>query len=166
MGSVKKDNLTLAISYFERFLDKPFEQAEANPIFGWKLVEILWPLNDIFRPNIEQIKTIKYREKFEKRADRAIEKFAYNPHPKTWSGLEPGTWRVLLERHQQLIAVALANELEGNPVTILPSGLPLNSQLGGVMLLLLHSMTLPGPAGDQSHLELPDGESPASLTRH
>ena len=113
-----------------------------------------------------RIRTVKYRLKLEKEADKAIELFALNPVAKTWEDLPAGVWRVLLERHAQLTNVVLANDMAENPVTLLPEGLPSSAKLSGLMLLLLHSMKLPFPPEDRSQLEAPPEAPPASLKLH
>ena len=158
--------MSLAFQYFEEILGKPLDLIEPIPVTGWEVVETVWPLNEIFRPFLTRIRTVKYDERYEAAADAAIEKYVQSQSAKTWDDLPAEVWRVLLERHQQLIIVALANEKEGNPVTILPSGLPASARLGGIMLLLLHGMKLPWPAEDRSQFEFPEGGSPSSLTQH
>ena len=157
-------NLNLALAFLEKALGRPLDGVEPVPVSGWRVVEILWPLNSIFKPGIERIKTVAYRPAFETEADKAIEAFAANPNAATWVNLSPGAWRVLLERHQQMLVVAMANEAAGNnSLTRLPFGLPKAAELPGVMLLFLHSMKLPYPPEDRSQLELPDGTAPESL---
>ena len=74
---------------------------------------------------------------------------------------------MLLERHQQWLVVATANEVEGNDiVTHLPADLPESHWLPALMLSMLHGMELPWPPGDRSQLELPDGDAPPGLQRH
>lgn len=159
-------NIQLAYEYFERIIGRPLNQTLPVPVSGWEVVEIVWPLNEVFRSFLTRIRTIKYDQRFETSADEAIEQFVKNQKPETWKTLAGETWRVLLERHQQLIVVALANEMQNNKVTVLPQGLPKNARLGGIMLLLLHSMILPWPSEDRSHFDLPEGGPPSSLTVH
>jgi hypothetical protein len=160
-------NLQLAFKYFENVMGMPLDQIQPVPIDGWKLVEILWPLNDLFRPYLSRIRTIKYNRKFEEEADKAIELYVRNQNPRDWNNLAGETWRVLLERHQQLLVVALANEHAGNPsITQIPFGLPHSALLPGIMLLLLHSMELPWPPEDRTDIEFPNNGPPTSLAQH
>lgn len=160
-------NKKLAIEYFESILGKPLSQFPPMPVSGWEVVEILWPLNEIFRPLLYRIRSIRYDERFESAADKAIEKYIkLNNFKKAWDGLPGEVWRVLLERHIQLLAVALANEMAGNPVTVLPPGLPDSARLSGIMLLLLHGMKLPWPPEDRSEFEFPEGGPHPSLRLH
>jgi hypothetical protein len=158
-----RPNLALACAYFEREIGKPLDEVPPIPLSGWDVVTALWPLNDVFRPHIARIRTVRYEARFEPDANAAIEAFAGAPVAETWSDLSAGTWRVLLERHQQMLVVAMANERAGNPVTVMPPGLSATARLAGAMLLLLHSMKLPFPLADRSQLELPEGSPPAPL---
>jgi len=161
------ENIQLAIRYFESVMGCQIDTLIPVPVSGQKLVEVLWPLNDVFRPYMSRIKTIKYDAKYETSADEAIEKFAKNPIPQTWDKLSGQTWRVLLERHTQLLIVGMANDKAGNPsVTSLPLGLPNSACLPGIMLLLLHSMKLPWPSADRSNFEFPEGNHPVTLQLH
>lgn len=158
--------MKLAFQYFEEILGKPLQNITPIPVTGWEVVEIVWPLNEIFRPFMTRIGTIKYDARYEAAADEAIEKYVRNQSAKTWEKLHGEVWRVLLERHLQLMVVAIANERAGNPVIVFPSGLPASARLGGIMLLLLHGMKLPWPAEDRSQFEFPEGGPPSSLTQH
>lgn len=161
------DNLNLAYKYFEKVLGQPINEFTPVQLSGWEVVEIVWPLNDFFRPKWHQINTLRYPSNFEKAANDAIERFVLNPGQKTWENLEAGVWRVLLERHQQLIQMAIANEIAGNTViTHIPNGLQQIEKLCGIMLLLLHSMKLPWPPEDRSQLEPPGLYPPASMKLH
>ena len=160
------DNFSLALKYFEKVFGQSIDNIKPVELSGWEVVEIIWPLNNLFRPKWRHIRSVKYRIGFEKEADKAIEDFVVNPVAGIWDNLADGTWRVLLERYTQLIQLALANELADNPVTYLPEGLPKASQLCGLMILLLHSMKLPWPPGDRSHLEKPAESPPESLRLH
>lgn len=152
-----------AREYFEKIIGHPLELSKPEPVSGWDLVVTLWPLNEIFQPVIHRVRTVKYRDRHEAPADQAILDFSVDPRAETWAGLPVGTWRVLLERHQQLMVVALANEMAGNTFTYLPSTLPDDARLAGVMLLLLYQMKLPFPVADRSRLELPEGTPDPSM---
>ena len=161
------DRFQLAISYFESVMGKSIQQVPPVPVSGMGMVEIIWPLNEMFQPFITRIRTIKYDSKYEAAADKAIELYVRNPGISVWDSLPGDVWRVLLERHNQLIATGMANEVAGNKnFTALPLGLPESARLGGIMLLWLHSMPLPFPPEDRSDFELPAGSQPASMTLH
>ena len=150
--------------YFEKVMGCSLDDLVPKPVSGWRVVEILWPLNDVFREHIHRIRSIKYRPEFEPEADKAIDLFAADPRAESWASVSPGAWRVLLERHMQMMQVAQANEVAGNDIiTVLPSGLPKICELSGIMLVLLREMSLPFPVIDRARLELPDGPPPVSL---
>lgn len=156
-------NVELAKAYFESILDKPFAEMQFVQLGGMQVLEILWPVNDIFRPRLHDIRAIPYSKHHSHEADAAIEAFSANPVAQAWQDLEPDVWRVLLERHHQTLMVAATNEVQGAPLTSIPDGFPQNAVLPAVMLLLLHSMRLPWPPGDRSELELPEEEGPETM---
>jgi hypothetical protein len=160
-------NFGLAIKYFESVLGQPLNQIPPVPLSGWETIEIVWPLNEVFRPFLTRICTVAYNQAFESVADKAIEDYVLHPGPDAWEKLPSEVWRVLLERHDQLIRACLANEDAGNQrFTSLPLGLPASARLPGIMLLWLHGMKLPFPVKDRSDYELPVGCPPGSTTLH
>lgn len=158
--------MSLALKYFEEVMGKPLDNITPVPVSGWEVVEILWPLNDVFRPFLHRIRSIKYDQKYESAADKAIERYVSLQSAEAWNNLPGEVWRILLERHMQLIAVAIINEKEGNNLTVFPLGLPAHARLGGIMLSLLHGMKLPWPPEDKSRFELPEGGPPSSMRLH
>jgi hypothetical protein len=154
-------NIQLALKYLQRSIDRPLSSCKPLPISGMQVIEILWPLNELFRPRIEIIRVVEYDPRYERKANDAIELFAYHG-AKQWTNLHLATWRVLLERHEQALVVSIANEKAGNHIISLPECCPSEARLGCVMLFLLHSMVLPLPPTDKSHFELPEGD-PASF---
>ncbi|EAB2190864.1 hypothetical protein FPN07_12740 [Salmonella enterica] len=68
-----------AIKLLEMFckaeLNHPLESSQFVSLGGYDTLECLWPLNERFKPRMEQIKTISYRKQFEKAADDAIADF-------------------------------------------------------------------------------------------
>lgn len=60
-------------AYVEHALGRPLETCRPVPLTGWQAVEALWPLNERFRPNIHQIRSLPYDAAFEPEADGAIE---------------------------------------------------------------------------------------------
>lgn len=161
------NNFQVVRAYFESVMGKPLDQIPPVSFSGRDVAEIVWPLNEVFRPFLTRIRTISYDPKYEAAADNAIERYVKNPVLATWNNLPGGVWRVLLERHQQLIMMAFASDIAGNTkFTSLPLGLPENARLGGIMLFWLHGMKLPFPIEDRAAFELPSGTSPASMTLH
>ena len=159
-------NFDLFNAFISKVLGKPIDSTTPVMLSGWEVVEALWPLNELFRPNIEQIKSISYDPFFEAELDAALEKEVMRDADAESEAFSPGAWRVFLERQQQAIVLALANEVAGNPVMPIPSELPESARSGAAMLFLLHGMKLPFPVVDRSGFALPQGPAPASLRRH
>lgn len=164
---MKPKVLELTKRFFSEKLGAGWENTPPVPLTGMEAIEVLWSLNDVFRPCFERIKTVKYRSRCESGADKAIETFAYHPSPEAWRDLTPCVWRVLLERHQQMIVVAAASEAQHNTrFMYLPQGLPESEKLPALMLFWLHSMELPFSAEDRSQLELPEQFSEVPMQLH
>lgn len=125
-------------------------------ITGERYMEIMWPLNDMFRARLHEIRTLPYDAAFEAEADAAIGRMA-DDAAEAWTGLSPGAWRVLLERHLQMLAVAAANMAAGNPLMTLPPGPPLSEGdlRVGLALTWLLRMKLPFPEADRARYEFP-----------
>lgn len=131
---------------------------------GWQVVELLWPLNERFRPLFQRIATVPYNDAFSADADTAIERMVFDSAD--WADLPAGVWRVLLERQQQMLRVALANEMTGTPLMSLPAALPHGALPAAAMLFWLHGMRLPFPPADRSGSALPPAAALASLRPH
>lgn len=129
--------------------------ASLRPILlgGYDTLECLWPLNDRFKPRIEQIRTINYRTQFEKAADEAIE--SYLTKDDDWSGLPLVVWRVLIERHQQAILMCVTNALAGNAGLMpVPVGLSQIARTKFAVAFLWYAMKLPYKVTDESQLDI------------
>ncbi len=155
-----------AMAYFARCLGSDWQSSPPLSISGWRVIELLWPLNPVFRQHLAEIRSIRYLPRFAAEADAAIIAAVDRPISEAWAEASPGAWRVLLERHQQMVSVAMANERAGQHVTAMPHGLDEDQQRAALMLLLLLRMKLPFPIADRSRLELPDGPPPSSFLRH
>ena len=142
------DRFEPAMRFFRRCLGDDWE-AKASPqrVTGQGVTELLWPLNAVFRRRLAELERLKYEARFESAADSAIDDIAAAMDLDTIDAAPAGVVRVLLERHRQMLVVAMANEKAGNPVTTLPSGLSREQQTVAVMLTLLRGMTLPWPPG-------------------
>lgn len=158
------------IELFERLVLQvtgvPLRSQRPAYLSGWQVVESLWPLNEAFRPKWLMIRGLPYDPLFEHEADEAIAARALGLPGADWESLPAGAWRVLLERQQQAIVVALANETAGNPLMPVPEGFPESARSAAAMLFLLHRMKLPFPVEDRSDMTLPSGSALASLRRH
>ena len=159
------ENSKLFRVFAESILGKPLESFAPTWLSGWECVAALWPLNERFRPAIERIRAIEYDAAFTGEADAAIELLLVNPDA-SWDNLSSGAWRVLLERQQQAIMVALANEREGNPVMPIPPGFSPQQITVSVTLFLMHGMNLPWSPADRYGFEIPPGSALASLRPH
>jgi hypothetical protein len=104
-------------------------------ITGQRYMELMWPLNDVFRIRLHEIGSLTYDASFETEADSAIAALPENPS--AWQAASPGAWRVLLERHVQMLEVALANALIGNPLITFPPGPALSDDEWRTGLMLL-----------------------------
>ena len=138
----------VAMAFFRRCLGDDWE-TDALPVklYGKEIVDLLWPLNDVFRPRLGKIEAQPYDARFHAAADSALDDMARAEDLGALGAAPAGALRVLLERHRQLVCVAMANEEAGNPITTLPSGLSRDRQRIGIILLLLRSMELPWPPG-------------------
>lgn len=133
--------------------------AQIELISWWRVIELLWPLNDMFRARLGDIRALEYNEQYEDEADSAIAAYVKNPGAGAWDEISLGVWRVLLERHQQMLALASYHEATGAPPLKAPAGLGEPDQLLFLMLVLLGRMKLPLPAADRSQLALPQAPS-------
>lgn len=158
------DRVGLIRELAEAALKRPLEACRPLPLSGWQAVEALWPLNDRFRPKLHMIRSIGYDPAHEREADQAIE--ALLLAQSDWGDVTANAWRVLLERQQQGLAVALLVERSGRPLMSVPEGLSSADRSALAVAFVLHSMRLPWPAEDRAGLELPHGALPASLQRH
>lgn len=138
----------VAQRYFEQVTGHALALSRPVPLSGMEVVEALWPLNAVFTPLFARLKTLRYEACFEVDADAAIEA---DPNGSDWSALPLGALRVLLERQQQMLVMASANEAAGNDaVTFIPHDLPAGHRTAAVALLFLHRMKLPWPVADRS----------------
>lgn len=129
-----------------------------NPqsVSGWRVIELLWPLNDLFRPRLHEIGPLPYDPAYEPAADAALNTLV-EPSPAPWRNLPPPVWRVLLERQLQAIETAGLHHIQtdGAPFTMLPRGLSEADLSTFAAVLLLHGMKLPLPPADRSAHEFP-----------
>jgi len=113
---------------------------DLEPMSGWRFVELLWPLNDMFRARLPAIRGLPYDASFEAEADAAILALQDRPGAAGWAELSPGAWRVLLERHQQAITLAVMVDAQDKPFLVIPRGLSEDDQRTGAALLVLLEM--------------------------
>lgn len=144
----------------------PLRSQRPTYLSGWQVVESLWPLNEVFRPKWLMIRGLSYDPLFERAADEAVASRALGLPGADWESLPAGAWRVLLERQQQALGLALLNDKEGVPLMPVPEGFPEGARPAAAMLFLLHRMKLPFPVVDRADMKLPNGSALASLRRH
>lgn len=123
------------------------EAAEA--VTGWQVVQLLWPFLDLLYHRVPAVAAMPYCADFEAEADAAIDAWS-GDEADTLTGLSDGAWRVLLERHLQLLDVALAGDAVESPLMRVPRGLTLGEQRAHVARELLARRSLPWPAADRS----------------
>lgn len=156
-------NLDLMNQYVERLLGHSINEEQPVKLNGDKVSEILWPLNELFRPNLAAIQSLSYETKYEREADSVIAELAFNPQHDL-SEMSAGAWRVFLERHcQTLMLTGLQLQI---PFLSVPSNLPAQARLGFLLLFQYHEMPLPFPVQDRSGGEFPQAYSPDSLRQH
>lgn len=146
----------LLFKYYEEVIGLDWQQSRPKYLAGWDVVEALWPLNEYFRKNYREFSSLSYDPQFELQADAAQYRFVFEGH---WGPASIETWRVILERHQQAILVALTNEMAGNRPMPIPDKLPKNARTGAAILYLLQQMKLPFAIADRSNF-VPDAKKP------
>lgn len=140
----------MLFNYFEQKCGVPLNSLQPRQVSGESLVEALWPLNEYFRPNIEQVRALRYGERFASSADKAIERFVTTGQ---WGVVSIEAWRVLLERQQQAIIMGMMRG--SGPMMSVPAPFPDLDLLVPAMLFLLHGMKLPFPIEDRAGMTLP-----------
>lgn len=135
-------------------LSSPLDLCRPIPHTPYETMELLWPLNDRFRPLIHQIRTVRYRKQYEREADRALRDFALNQAD--WKDIPLVIWRVLLERHHQALITCYANKLHRSDATMMhiPEGLSDDAKTRFATVWLCHGMKLPYPVRDESQLDI------------
>lgn len=131
-----------------------------------QILELLWPMNDMFRARFSEIRCLPYSARFEQEADAAIDAWADDSNNDPWNKISLGAWRVLLERHQQAIMAASLGEITGGFFIEIPAGLSEDRKRVALVLVWLHGMKLLFPLTDRSHFELPKGASPGDRRPH
>jgi len=157
-------NLDLIKRYTEQHLGHPLERAQPLKLNGDQVSEVLWPLNELFRPNQEAIQSLSYDAQYEREADAAISGFAFDPGGYDWSTVSSGAWRVFMERHYQTLMLA-GLQLQ-TPFLSVPLNLPARARLGFLLLFQYHEMALPFPVQDRSGGGMPQPNAPGTLLRH
>ncbi|WP_147395146.1 hypothetical protein [Azospirillum cavernae] len=131
---------------------------------AWDLLGALWPMNDVFRPKLIRIRALRYHARFEAEADEAVIAFSRSPVPSTWDSISSGAWRVLLERHLQMVTVCTANATASEKsIWIIPQELPEGDRTAAAVLEWWLEMKLPWKPRDPGQIELPEATHPGPI---
>ncbi len=162
------DRFSLQKLLVEQALGRPLETMRPVRMTISQAMEALWPLNDRYRPHLAQIQSLAYDKALEAAADSAIERLVL--HDADWATEAPGVWRVLLERHMQVLQLCVVKAAEAGSWSAPFISVPEPAQQGLrsklAIVFLLHSTPLPFSVADRAGAELPHGNVPGSLTRH
>lgn len=164
---MKESTQQLLMAFIAATLNKmPDEWGKPRMLSGMDIVAALWPLNDLFRPHLADVGALPYEPSSEAAADAAVEGYVVHGSS-AWENLPAKVWRVLMERHQQALVVASANEVAGNSAFMaVPVDLPDASIPGAAMIYMLHGMKLPYPVKHRSAAEFPQPGAPVSRVLH
>lgn len=152
--------------FFTAHIGEGWQTKQFLYLDGMQIVEVLWPMNDVFRAHHAQIGSIAYSKGFEAEADQALALYVQGG---SWTASNPsaGVWRVLMERHIQSLSVALANHVQGNTkVMLVPQALPVAKRKFAAMLYLQWAMELPFPVENRATYQWPGAPVPGNLQRH
>jgi len=146
------NNFELLRAFVLQKTGKHIDEAQPIMLNGRQVLEVLWPMNELFSTRIHQINSLAYDAHFEVEADEAIRSLVFDG--KAWDNVSAQAWRVLLERHIQSMMLALSNEMHGNDQFVpFPNTLSDAQMLSVVQIFLMYQMTLPFPLSEQSERE-------------
>ena len=141
----------------ERTLGKPLDTMPPVHMTINQAAQALWPLNDRFRPRLEQIQALPYDKAQEAAADAAVERLVLDDSD--WSGEQLGVWRVLWERHSQVLTLLglKATEAGSWDAPFIPVPEPASASLRNKLAIafLLHSTPLPFPIAERAGMAQP-----------
>ena len=129
--------------YMQQHVDGDVFEQQPKHLTASEVLAVLWPLNEIFRPDHAAISALPYKAEYEQQADQAIEEY-----------VQTGKWlaslevkRVLLERHTQAIMGLTLESKQAPQKSALPVAADLQDTalLGAAILHLLYQMKLPFP---------------------
>lgn len=111
--------------------------AEAEPFSPDLVMERLWLFNPLFTARFDAITATDFSTVFDEEADGALMDLAWHDRI-AWDGLSVGAWRVLFDRHEYALIVAMANKTAGVAVIAgLPRGLSEEEQSRALLLQFL-----------------------------
>lgn len=162
------DRFTLQKLLVQHALGRPLETMLPVRMSVDQVTEALWPLNDRFRPHMAQIQSLAYDKTLEGAADIAIEQLVLVDAD--WSAERPGVWRVLLERHLQVLQLCALKAAEAGswaaPLMSVPDPASPALRAKLAVAFFLHSTPLPFAVADRADAQLPQGNVAGTLTRH
>lgn len=138
--------------YSELILDHPLKFYPPVMVSGRDTMSYLWPINDVLRPQIHRIQSMRYRKQYERDANKAIERFVFEDEK-----LENNTLpvlRVIAERHMQSLMLCVANQLANNLVMPVPLGFPEQALTKYTILFLWYDMKLFYPITEKSAFDI------------
>jgi hypothetical protein len=154
-----------AASFFLSVLSGFDESAPAVAVLPARYIQLMWGWNTVFKTKAARLAAMAYDPLFEEDADQALLRLTAAPPGKAWKRCSTGCWRVLYERHVQMLTLAMTNEIERAPALAhLPAGLSVDQQRTGLALMFLLRMKLPwAPALADEPFDL--AQAPACLVR-
>jgi hypothetical protein len=110
------------------------------------ILELIWPLLDVFRPYLAVLDETPYSEAFEKQADEALAFIALGGELSFWSKLPSGTLAVLWDRASWSVSALIIEDAAGTDFTI---PLPRHAR-PGLRAIAAFLFLLAGPGRDPS----------------
>lgn len=160
---MKKD-FSVLLALLEDKIGLPESSWRPVTLTAWDLLGALWPMNDVFRPKLTRLQTLRYHARFEAEADDAVLAFAKAPISSTWEDISSGAWRVLLERHTQMLTVCTANAAASDQsMWIIPQELPEGDRTAVAVLEWWFEMRLPWKPHAPGQIGLPEATNPGPM---
>jgi len=151
--------------FFHSVLSGFDANAPAVGISPARYIALMWAWNEVFKAKAARLDAMGYDPLFEEDADKALLRLTSAAPGKAWKRCSTGCWRVLYERHVQMLTLAMTNEVERSPaLAFLPAGLSDDQQRTGLALIFMLRMKLPwAPALRNEPFDL--GQTPACIAR-
>jgi len=155
-----------ADSFFHSVLSGFDADAPAVGISPARYIQLMWEWNAVFKGKAARLAALGYDPLFEEHADKALLRLTAADPSKAWKRCSTGCWRVLYERHVQMLMLAMTKEAErATFLTHLPAGLDEERQRTGLALICMLRMKLPwAPAMRSEPFDL--AQTPACIARH
>jgi len=155
-----------ADSFFHSVLSGFDANAPAVSISPARYLWLMWEWNAVFKAKAARLAALSYDPLFEEDADKALLRLTSASPAKAWKRCSTGCWRVLYERHVQMLMLAMTNQAERATMLVqLPAGLDDDQQRTGLALIFMLRMKLPwAPAMRSEPFDLV--QTPACIARH